>query len=149
MTQEEILDYNKKCAEFLGYELITPEMRKTPEQWGDNSYWEHKDRDNVHTSKKVLGREGYLSLHSDWNWIMEVVEAIEKLPGGKWFVHISAGEAYPVVRIEDGNEEPQFDVMVNVNNCVGYGEDLHLTKKQALVKAINQFFRLYDNKRSK
>lgn len=149
MTQEEIVEFNKRCAEFRGYELITPEMRKNPEQWKGMSYWEHKDKANVHTSKKVLGREGYLSFHSDWNLIMELVESIENLPDGKWFVHISTGEAYTVVRIEDGNEEPQFDVMINVNNCVGYGEDLHLTKKQAVVKAINQFFRLYDNKRSK
>lgn len=30
MTQEELLKYNKRCAEFLGYEFITPQMRKTP-----------------------------------------------------------------------------------------------------------------------
>ena len=63
-TQEEILDYNKRCAEFLGYELITPEMRKRPIEWS-HSYWEHKDKANVHTSKKVLRRDGYLSFHSD------------------------------------------------------------------------------------
>lgn len=79
MTQEEIKDYNRRCAEFLGYELIAPEMRKRPEQWKDNSYWEHKDKANVHTSKKVLGRDGYLSFHSDWNWIKSVLEKISSL----------------------------------------------------------------------
>lgn len=78
MTPEEILEYNKRCAEFLDYVLITPEMRRDSTIEWKYGYWEHKDKANVHTSEKVLGRDGYLSFYSDWNWIMKVVEAIEK-----------------------------------------------------------------------
>lgn len=127
MKQEEILEYNKRCLSFLGREL------------SEISYIEEST--NIEYYRDQTFED--LEFHSDWNCIMEVVEAIENLPNGRWFVHVSTGESYPVVRIEDGNEIPQFDVMVNVNNCVGYGEHLHLTKKEAVVKAINQFLILY------
>ena len=50
MTQEEILDYNKRCAEFLGEEMTT--------------YF-------VETQMDLIG-SSELHFHSDWNWIMEV-----------------------------------------------------------------------------
>jgi tRNA G46 methylase TrmB len=125
MTQEEILKYNKRCAEFLGYELITPQMRKRPEQWNDNSYWEHKDKANVHTSKKVLGRDGYLEFHSDWNWIMNVVETIEKLG---YEIDIFSN----CVEICDTPDENY------ITEAVGK------TKKEAVVQAIYEFLKFYN-----
>ena len=128
MTQEEILEYNKKCAEFLGYELITPQMRKRPEQWKGNSYWEHKDKANVHTSKKVLGRDGYLSFHSDWNWIMEVVESIEKIDNV--FVKIHTGGVF----------------IHPINDTKNYiSKQYNSSKKEAVIQAINQFLIWYNN----
>jgi hypothetical protein len=128
MTQEEFLEFNKRCAEFLGYELITPQMRKRPEEWKDNSYWEHKDKANVHTSKKVLGRDGYLAFHSDWNLIMEVVEAIEKL---------------------------NYQVDIQNNHCLIQRSDSFdgirvyaETKKEAVVQAINQFLIWYEQNKT-
>ena len=32
MNKEEILEYNKRCAEFLDYELITPNKRRHPDK---------------------------------------------------------------------------------------------------------------------
>lgn len=130
-TKEEILEYNKKCAEFLGYELITPQMRKNPEQWKDNSYWEHKNKANVHTSKKVLGRDGYLSFHSDWDWIMEVVEAIEQL---KFRVEITS-----------------ISCCIYKNSVLKssfHGIKDKSSKKEAIVQAINQFLIWYNNEKS-
>ena len=74
MNREEILNYNKRCAEFLEYEF--DELSETyetshlklvePQAFGDEQF-----------SFKLKIYE--LDFHSDWNWIMEVVEAIEKL----------------------------------------------------------------------
>ena len=54
MTQEEILQYNKRCVEFLNL---------------------HRDEEvviyNMHSYCYDL-----LKFDSDWNWIMEVVRAI-------------------------------------------------------------------------
>lgn len=94
MTQQEILDYNKRCAEFLGYKYS-----EFYEEWNEYyEFWEsqndgvwYKESDLIGTPEsfrqyyvKVNGlflKEYHYSLKfdSDWNWIHEVVEAIEKL----------------------------------------------------------------------
>ena len=63
MTQEEIFDYNKRCAEFLGKEyndnrIVTPYSHFSGQN-PTGKVWEE------------------CKFHSDWNWIMEVVEAID------------------------------------------------------------------------
>jgi len=57
MTQEEILDYNKLCAEFLNL---------------------HRDKEVAIYKFNAYPYE-YLRFNSDWNWIHEVVEAILKV----------------------------------------------------------------------
>lgn len=69
-------EYNKLCAEFMGYKLVTPEMRKHPEEW-ISSYWENPDFNG--SSKGVLCSENGLQYNTNWNWIMEVVENIKNL----------------------------------------------------------------------
>ena len=53
MTTEETLEYNKRCAEFLGVTL--------------------------HESQLTMPHDHFTCYHSDWNLIMEVVEDIETL----------------------------------------------------------------------
>ena len=63
MTQEETLDYNRRCAEFLG--------------------WKNKGMINlelwISTENQMGIATSDLQFHSDWNWIMKVVEAIKQL----------------------------------------------------------------------
>ena len=134
MTQKEIIEYNKRCAEFLGYELITPQMRKNPEKWKDYSYWEHKDKANVHSSEKVLGSEKSLSFHSDWNWIMKVVNEILKQGYRKYTqsheeysrcVFTDMAISYQTHDFGGGN------IVADSGNCN--------TEKEAVVNTINQF----------
>jgi hypothetical protein len=116
MTQEEILQYNKRCAEFLGYKNTTPD-----------------DKDfNIYQSEKgmIIGNKIYTLLetmsmrfHSDWNWIMEVVEAIEK----KAWVNIKGCAV-------------DISTIVNLNAP---------TKKEAVVQAINQFLIWYEQNKTK
>jgi len=58
MTQEEIIDYNKRCAEFLGM-----------------------DNDAFLLAKQIEKNTGicHLKFHSDWNWIKLVLEKISSL----------------------------------------------------------------------
>ena len=136
MNKEEILEYNKRCAEFLDYELITPNKRRNPDEW-KYSYWEHKNKANIHTSKKVLGRDEYLSFHSDWNWIMEIVEAIEKLDNFYVQIEESACYIYDISKFTDEQCNPFI-------SC-----DLKLSsKKEAVIQAINQFLIWYNENRT-
>jgi spore coat polysaccharide biosynthesis protein SpsF (cytidylyltransferase family) len=40
MSNEKIETSNKLIAEFMGYMLVTPEMRRHPDEW-KLSYWEN------------------------------------------------------------------------------------------------------------
>ena len=108
MTQEEILEYNKMCAEILGYKN---KGMKNLEMWVSN-----KTPNGVNTNE--------LQFHSDWNWIMEVVEAIEKI------------EVQETIK-----EIPNMELERRLGRLL----DLPIyTKKEAVVKAINQFL-IYHN----
>lgn len=76
-TQEEIIEYNKRCSEFLGFKY-----RNHAKFWGiypldNNSYL------------RQLGyvRMDNLKFHSDWNWIMEVLIKIKPLVCEAEFTH--------------------------------------------------------------
>lgn len=104
MTQEEILEYNKRCALFCTSE---PEVLK-------------RDLEKAGTLE-------CMEYHSDWNWIMEVIKAIEEL---------------------------DIVVLIGKNTCVieqPYGKttlDLKSikrdSKQEAVVDAINQFLKHYE-----
>lgn len=65
MTQEEIIEYNKRCAEFLGWKLDSEHSKYL-------YYSKNRPRKEVWDYRSML-------YASDWNWIMEVVEAIQKI----------------------------------------------------------------------
>ncbi len=104
MTQEEIIQYNKRCAEFLGdegMEIIC----------SDNGF-HYPSIDEM-------------KFDSDWNWIMEVVDAIEKKG---YEIDIFSN----CVEICDTPDENY------ITEAVGK------TKKEAVVGAINQFLIWYE-----
>lgn len=71
--EEEIIIYNRLIAEFMGYSLVTPLMRKNPEIW-TCSYWENTKLNK--NSKRVLCAEKHLKYHSSWDWLMPVRKKI-------------------------------------------------------------------------
>jgi PAS domain-containing protein len=94
ITKDEIKDYNKRCAEFLGWELFEA---KSANHW-----------------------ESTLQFHTSWNFIMKVVDAIESTYdsfGGNFGVYI-----YPnLCTIESTNlrldtENPRYNYY---NHCMG------------------------------
>ena len=101
MTQQEILDYNKRCTEFLGWTNLN-----------DESFPEYLDKvGNFYPLKE-------LKFDSDWNWIMEVVEAIKEKTNFKTIDECSEDEWYATI---------------------GVTRLTITSKKQAVVEAINQF----------
>ena len=112
MTQEEILDYNRRCAEIVGLKRgwwISQEKPLTDDkkQWWDIN------------GKTFLGTKVYydkdLKFHSDWNWIMEVVEKIYSL-------------------------NIYYDKYKPFNSSQFTNGEIELTtNKEAVVEAINQF----------
>jgi len=106
MTEQETLEYNKRCAEFLGWK-----------------YSEEKDRWNEDMLRQYSFVESIdLKFHSDWNWIMEVVEAINKTQNPK-----------------QGGDTTHSTLKREVQALLGK------SAKEAVVEAINQFLIWYNN----
>jgi len=122
MTQEEILDYNKKCAEFLGVDI-----HYSVEVYKDSKSPLRQYIDNRPKSEPLL-------FHSDWNWIEEVLNKIE----GENFLYILKSDVYGEERgysleFYDNDGEPIFTHLRTYCN-----------KKEAVVQAINQFLIWYN-----
>lgn len=115
MEIQEILEYNKMCAEFLEYEFDelsetyeTPHLKLVePHAFGDEQF-----------SCKLKIYE--LDFHSDWNWIMEVVEKIYSL-------NIYYDKYKPFNSSQFTNGEVELT-----------------TNKEAVVEAINKFLIWYN-----
>ena len=150
MTPQEILDYNKRCAEFLGADIFEKDGRWEVRNWSNP-----KDRPNKvissspitiwgtkeETYNKILlellnekyGRWG--KFHSDWNWIMEVKTKICQL------------------NIVD-EFDTEYDSVAKGFNCRilplfkdSFGPiciAIMPTEKEAVVEAINQFLIWYE-----
>jgi hypothetical protein len=131
MNNKEILEYNKRCAEFLGYKVITERPYDgaiTVQEGCNNPSFLH---DRMPDESWYV----YPKFDSDWNWIMEVVEAIEKL---------YEGNAY-CVQIKQDN----CHIFVNTQFSLAYNKFVNIferdiSKKEAVVKAINQFLIWYE-----
>lgn len=109
MTQQEILDYNKNCLEFLGYKCVTPDDKDFRIYEGENK--------SLPNAVEANFNDDFLN---NWNWIMEVVDAIEKKVA---WVNI-IGCKVDISSIFNGNAK---------------------TKKEAVVKAINQTLIWYNH----
>ena len=106
MTQEEVLQYNKMCAEFLNWESLSPKTKYCYWKFPQELCFTLRAGEPVHSNN--------LLFHSDWNQIMEVVEAI-------------------AVYYKD-KEIPQIHLL---NQPI-------FSSKEAVVQAINQFLIWYN-----
>lgn len=106
MNKKEIFEYNKRCAEFLDL---------------------HRDEE-VAIYKMTAYPYDFLKFHSDWNWIMEVVEAIEKLGYNR---RVDIDSSHVLIQYKEWYTLVQKD-----------------SKKEAVVQAINQFLIWYNENSS-
>lgn len=146
MTQEEILEYNKRCAEFLkGMTYIKTFPNSKFYKVDTSSFEKPMSKDlNSKINSFTVG-EIFLSytidleklqFHSNWNWIMEIVEAIEKLPFvNVYFSKTSLGE----YTIEINHETHSYNYQQNNKTIFIRG----INKKETVIEAINQFLIWY------
>lgn len=118
MTQQEILDYNKRCAEFLGFKY-----RNSKKAWGKYPL----------NNNSFLSLKGWLSMdrlqfHSDWNWIMEVKDAIQRK---FYFVDILGCGICTIKGIEGKTKNPHISAASD-------------EPKEAVVQAFNEFLIWYN-----
>ena len=136
MTQEETVTYNKRCAEFIkpswfdkrrkDYPFPFPVVEIVPAE--NIIGYGHVSEGEV---KHFSGTPDMMKYHSDWNWIMEVVETIENLPI-KYVVGIN------------NNNCDIHNVFIKDASFNTYVKNNSLTKKEAVVQAINQFLIWYE-----
>ena len=124
MTQQEIQECNKQIVLMLGF----TQKSYNPNPTEDELMW---------CDKKHGLPVGELQFHSDWNWLMEAVEFIEKL--GKYSFAI------------DSHPLPGHTVLIH--NATSYGitslviPDVTMPdKKEAVFIAVSDFAKLYNNK---
>ena len=137
MTQEEILDYNKRCAEFLGLKRGWWISQQKP-LTDDKKQWCDLDGKTFLDSKVYFDKD--LKFHSDWNWIMELVEKIQTLDRLGGIVMIQQGRCKITSRMA-GDHSVYADVSLYFKKGVS-------GQKEAVVQAINQFLIFYNNENS-
>lgn len=143
-----IEDSNKLIAEFMG---LKP--NRTPYTYEGSYIWNNYE--DIPELSEIIMKELedeqwyiYPRFDESWDWLMPVVEKIESLELGDWYVHIIGGKNYPTIRIEDGNVgNGLWDCMINVPDCEGFGNDIHLTKLEATYKAVVEFIKWYNNQK--
>ena len=108
-TKEEILEYNKRCAEFLGVDV----------DYSIEVYKDSKSPLRNHIDNKPKSEP--LLFDDDWNWIMEVILAINMIPNPK--------------NPSDATLQTKRTAVQSI---------LRSANKEAVVKAINQFLIWYE-----
>lgn len=147
MDREWIDQYNKKCAEFLGCkskvvalfdededkETIYIEEFSKPTWW--NASYNHRYGFVSYQQTK------YMLYHSDWNWIMEVIDKIESIKDltletcNNWI-----GEFTIVIRYSSYSSTHYYSIK---KPRISEGQDFR-SKKEAVIQAINKFIDWYN-----
>lgn len=128
MNKKWIAQFNKKCAEFIGAYFCDDDKKEFP-----NGYWLIDDY-----YRELPLYLNQFKFHSDWNWIMEVVEKIESfifqepVPDTYYEVRL-VGSVYVYIGSNNGDE------LITVDD--------QPSKKQAVVKAIDQFIDWYNKQK--
>ena len=135
MTSQEILEYNKRCAEFLG---LQKETRFFNLKTGSYVKKDTDECDSEPIALYVKNKKAVpdLKFHSDWNWIMEVVEKIQTLDRLGGIVMIQQGRCKITSRMAGDHS-----VYADVSNYYLQGMK---GQKEAVVEAINQFLIWYN-----
>lgn len=146
MTEEEIIDFNKLCAEFfkgMKYIIGYPDSDNLKYKYKvDTSSFDlpiPKDLNqkiNYYKVGDVILRY-YIDLtklefHSNWNWIMELVDKIEKIDDSKYYVSILENECSIIDKEAAANEDNPFFIEP-ISFKIGD------SKKDAVVQAIREF----------
>lgn len=131
MTQQEILEYNERCLKILPFNYKNQSKYWVIYKYDDNSFF-GKNRRYLAVNN--------LKFHSDWNWIMEVVEKIKYIEDNqeKFF-----GDEHYLIHFEIDllNGVDLFIDKKRIFSQSAFGEG---QLKEAVVQAINQFLKFYN-----
>jgi len=116
LTAEEIQEYNKRCAEFIGFF----------DEETDRFIFDIKLFNFQSYSFSEKHHKNQLCFDVGWNWIMEVIKKIESLT------------VNTRISIESHSCKLTQDNYSNI--------EIGLTKKEAVIQAINQFLIFYNEK---
>lgn len=127
MNHEQIIEFNKKCAQFLGYIKTVS---------GDDFYYVEHENYNAESCLPKLIELNYESRFvGDWNWIMEIIEIIENLPNKNvYFSKTSLGE-YSVEITHEIAWHPS-----KLENKIVFVRNV--SKKEAVIEALDKFLTL-------
>ena len=130
MTQTDRRNYTKRCLALLGYNCVTPDDKDFRIYVGTNPVLPESIDANFNDR-----------FIKDWDWIMEVVESVEKLykqPNKEISFNIQPGEIEVFQRPYRLDSNDYHDVIY-----LGDGY-INNSKKEAVVQAINQFLIWYN-----
>ena len=128
MTPEEVFEFNKRCAEFIGLRFDGVMYRNTYEIM---SFFPHLDHSRYPNE---------LEFHTDWNWIMEIVEKIQTLDKRGGIVMIQQGRCMITSRMF-GDHSVYADISLYFKKGVK-------GQKEAVVQAINKFLIWYNENKN-
>lgn len=132
MTQEWINQFNEKCGKFRGY-------FKKPDQL-PHVWWKFTG-----ISYQPVFEDHEMKYHSDWNWIMEVVEVIEiKFP--KYILQWEYDDREEFA--ENGKYKAYWFTLYHKDEiCSGLSDLRSKSRKQAVIQAIDQFIDWYNKQK--
>ena len=138
--KEEILQYNSRCAEFLGWKETSEQFKidwvgcKTKERL------EKINKNHVPILEKngdvIFPDFAIMNFTNDWNWIMEVVTKIQLLD----IVHDNTRSYDSVFKEYQCTFSPQYKTH-DFGYIVGKSKT---SEKEAVIEAINQFLIWYN-----
>lgn len=134
MKQQEIQERNKQIALMLGYD--TPVVDKDFYFVEKNNYIESS------VIPKLLELNFEKRFHSDWNWLMEAVEFIEKLKGMS--IYISKNRMNKLHSVEISYEDNTWQKRPHIDKTIFIQNEL---KKEAVFIAVSDFAKLYNEKK--
>lgn len=122
-----IEEKNILIAEFMGWKLGHPELLEL--RWS-NEWFEGRDKKTT---------KGYLHFHTDWNWLMQVVEKIESITADGFdnsdnFFNVTIGCGL-YCTIQDAYGE-----ILEIDNCKE-------TKIKTVYSACVEFIQWFNNKK--
>ncbi len=144
--------FNKRCAEFLGASIFEEEGRWKAKNWNNKQHYPNQITSSTpltmwgskeETHHKLLldqvnesyGRWG--KFNSDWNCIMEVMDAIEKIIVKGQYIFSVNTKGNTCEIICSTQYSLAFDIQMP---CI---IEVANSKKEAVVEAINQFLIWY------
>ena len=126
---------NKLIAEFWGMEL------------GDDKTMYYDDAENLHPPTPI----NELKFHSSWDWLMPVVDKIEREHKANFRIKCTWNEFTDhsihqvIVNIEQGEMSKDKSCIYDSKKIYDYVGDAVKDKREATYKAVVEFIKQYNN----